>query len=81
LETKEKMSQLTITPINPNTQMGKILSHLESGKTLTSLEALNKFGCLRLSGRIMELRDMDYRIHSEMITVNGKRIAQYSLVV
>jgi hypothetical protein len=33
-----------------------ILSHLKSGKTVTSLEALNLFGCLRLGARISELK-------------------------
>jgi len=62
-----------------------ILNHLREGKTLTSLEALHKFGCLNLKGRIWELRQQvakeGYQIDTNWITTNtGKRIAEYKLV-
>lgn len=38
------------------TQRDQIWAHLESGKTLTPIQALDKFGCLRLAARIHELR-------------------------
>lgn len=46
---------------NPNekisqSQCDRILRYLQSGKRLTSLEALDKFGCLRLSARILDLK-------------------------
>lgn len=57
-----------------------IRKHLESGRTITALEALRLYGCLRLSGRIYELvHDKGMNIHSEMVERNGKRVAQYSL--
>lgn len=60
-----------------------ILEHLRKGKKLTSLEALDKFGCMRLASRIDNIRNgllhENELLHSVMITRNNKRIAQYSL--
>lgn len=60
-------------------QNKQIKAHLEGGKSLTSLEALNLYGCLRLSGRIYDLGQDGLKINSEMVTRNGKRVAEYSL--
>ncbi|WP_347839294.1 helix-turn-helix domain-containing protein [uncultured Draconibacterium sp.] len=66
--------------MNSQSQTAQIRAHLESGKSITALDALQLFGCLRLSGRIHELRhDEDLPISSEMVTRNGKRVALYSL--
>jgi len=57
-----------------------IKEHLESGKSLTPLEALKKFGCLRLSARIWDLRDKGLDIITEQFkTPSGKIVAKYSL--
>lgn len=61
------------------TQNTRILKHLERGKSITPLEALTRFGCFRLSGRIHELREMGHIIERQMVTRNGKRIAKYTL--
>lgn len=34
----------------------KVLAHLKKHKTITPLEALSKYGCMRLAARIQELR-------------------------
>lgn len=60
-------------------QEKRILNYLQNGGKITPLEALNKFGCLRLSGRIYDLRRKGYNIKSNRITVNKKQVAQYSL--
>lgn len=61
-------------------QTAKIRAHLKSGKSITALDALRLYGCLRLSGRIHELRhDEDLPIRSEMVTISGKRVALYKL--
>lgn len=52
---------------------------LESGKSITGLDALRMWGCFRLPSRIHDLRErgMD-NIEKEMITLpNGKRVAKY----
>ena len=56
-----------------------IRQHLESGKTITPLDALEKFNCLRLGALIFNLKKMGLAIKSEIIECNGKRFAQYSL--
>ena len=63
-----------------------ILKYLQTHKTgITPLQALQKFGCLRLSGRIYDLRDQGYDILTNMVevkTADGDvaRVAQYRLV-
>lgn len=72
--------------INPNekssqSQNKQILDYLQSGKSITQLEALQKFKCLRLSARIKDLRNRGYAIDDEFITVpSGKRVKQYFMV-
>jgi len=58
-----------------------IKQHLEKGNKITPLQALNLFGCLRLSGRIFDLRHQPYNmpIASEIIKVNNAHVAQYFL--
>lgn len=70
---------------NPNeisaaSQCGMILSHLKSGKSITSLSAReHPFDCLRLSGRIWDLRNKGYDIKTRTKTVGPKKkqIAEY----
>ena len=61
------------------TQNKLILQHLLYYKSLTPLEALNLYGCFRLSARILELRKKGYDIKTENITKDGKTFAEYSL--
>ncbi len=59
-------------------QTNKILKHLEKGKRLTPLQALDLFDCFRLSGRILDLRKLGIDVKTEMIKVrSGKRVASY----
>lgn len=60
-------------------QSADILKHLKSGKTLTQLQALKLFGCLRLAARIEELR-LNNRIECEMVQDDDKRYGRYRLV-
>lgn len=58
-----------------------ILDYLKTGKILTPLEALDMFGCLRLSGRIYELKNQGWPILSERRALDsGKIVGHYSLV-
>lgn len=64
--------------IDIETQNRRILSHLQNGGAVTSLTALYDFGCLRLSGRIFELREAGYPIQDEWVsTPSGKRLKRY----
>lgn len=61
-------------------QCKRIKAHLESGKTITGMDALNLFGCWSLPRRILDLKERGMRIKSESIRLdNGKRVTRYSL--
>ena len=66
-------------PLTENGQCAKILAHLQSGKFITPLYALQKFGCFRLSGRIWELKQRGFNIVTEIVddAKSGKRFAKY----
>jgi hypothetical protein len=60
-------------------QNALIKGWLLNGKSITALDALNMFGCFRLSARIANLKDQGMDIVTDMIQVNDKRIARYTL--
>lgn len=67
-------------PESSATQCAQIKAWLLSGKTLTSLEALKHFGCMRLASRICDLRKRGLDIHKERIQVpSGKYVTRYSI--
>jgi hypothetical protein len=62
------------------TQKERIKKHLEKGKSLTAIQALNLFNCFRLAARISDLRSEGMNILTENCTLkNGKNIAKYTL--
>lgn len=66
------------------TQTEQIYNHLITHGTITPLEALNEYGCMRLGARIWDLRHMGHRIGCTIIrreNASGevKRFAQYFL--
>ncbi len=63
-----------------NTQNQLILNYLKKGNSITSLEALQKFNCFRLSARIFNLREDGYNIITNHITDNEKTYARYTLL-
>lgn len=71
--------------VNPNmsesaSQCNQIAAYLKSGHTLTQLDALRLFGCMRLASRICDLRERGLNIKTEKIqTHTGKYITAYSL--
>ena len=61
-------------------QTEAIREALERGEKLTPLDALNRFGCLRLGARVWDLRDSGMNIVSRMVGVgHRKKVAEYSL--
>ena len=71
--------------LNPNaescaSQKALILAHLQTGATLTSLEALERYGCFRLSGRILDLKEEGHTINSQLVKINGKYVSEYTLI-
>lgn len=68
-----------ITMSRETTQFKQILTHLESGKELTKLEALRRFGCWNSGDVIHKIRKekgYDY-IKTEMISEGEKVYARY----
>jgi Helix-turn-helix domain len=62
------------------TQTQQILAHLKDGKTITPLEALNLYGCLRLAAVIFDIKKLGYDIHTKTVAVGQhKHVAEYSL--
>ena len=61
-------------------QTKSILEYLKQGNSITALEALNSFQCMRLASRINDLKNMGYEVISTMVEVNsGKKVASYKL--
>ena len=65
--------------VSTESQNEKIRKYLENGAKITPIEALELFGCFRLSGRIYDLKRSGMKIRMERVKRNGKHIAQYSL--
>lgn len=63
--------------VSKDSQCGAILEYLQSGNTITPMEALNFFGCSRLSARIWNLKEAGYKIKTKIIGKNGKHFAEY----
>jgi|TARA_R110000824_G_scaffold349730_3_gene536599 hypothetical protein len=60
-------------------QEKQIKHYLNSGGRVTGLDALDKFGCYRLSSVIFNLRAKGLDIKTKMVKSGGKTYAQYSL--
>ncbi len=66
--------------VQGRSQNQRILAWLKSGRTITPLQALRKFGCFRLGARIHNLKEEGYLIKSRLVSERGKRFARYLLV-
>ena len=56
----------------------QIYNHLKS-KPITPLEALRKYGCMRLASRVNELRKDGIDVKTEMVRNGTKKYAKYYL--
>jgi hypothetical protein len=63
---------------NKHSQLIKIAAHLARGRSITPIEALNRYGCFRLAARIHDLRKRGISIKQTKIHRNGKSYASYS---
>lgn len=66
-------------------QINDVINHLREYKSITSLEAIKKYGATRLSGIIYVLRDRGFVISTEIIYKKNKygnmtRYAVYHLI-
>ena len=64
-----------------DSQTKKIKKHLEDGKTITAIEALNDYNCFRLSARIHDLKQQGMNIQRENVRKgrDNKLVAEYRL--
>lgn len=61
-------------------QSNRIYQYLVDGNRITSLEALHRFGCMRLASRISDIRkqhpELDIKVDKIIVSEN-KRVAEY----
>ena len=62
------------------TQKEQIKNYLLSKKSITPIQALNKFGCFRLAAVIFKLKNEGLKIATEIVTKDKKNYAKYRLV-
>ncbi len=64
--------------VKPASQTQRILTALQQGERITPLDALDRFGCFRLSARIADIEKQGYRVNRKMIKLcNGNRFKEY----
>ena len=64
-----------------NTQRAKILQHLKDNQSITPREALDFYGCMRLSAHILTLKQEGIKIVTLMKQIGNRRFAEYMLEV
>ena len=67
------------------TQCDRILRHMKDYGSITSLEAMNEYGIMRLASRISDLREQGYPIGRRMKTGKNRygesvSFAEYYLI-
>ena len=60
-------------------QCSELLRFLQTGRAISSLVALDKFGVFRLAARVHQLKQRGFRIATRTITVGKKKFASYIL--
>lgn len=65
--------------MSTDTQAQQILNWLKQGRGITPMEALRRFNCFRLSGRVYDLRKQGHKIKTQRVTVGKKQFARYRL--
>lgn len=69
---------------NTNTQCEMILAYMRDYGSITPVEAMAEFGCMRLAGRIHDLKRAGNKIKTETVSSRNKygktvSFARYSL--
>ena len=74
------MTQQNLNFDSSASQKEAILDYLRQGNRITPLLALERFKCMRLGGRIYDLKKEGFPIEKEMVQVpSGKYVACYWL--
>lgn len=64
---------------NTQNQKARIRAALVNGERLTALDALQRFGCLRLAAVIHTLRQSGLAVSSERVKTGRATVASYSV--
>jgi hypothetical protein len=64
--------QFKIKKMKTLTQKDRIIRHLKEKESITSLEAMQEYGIMRLTSRVCELKDQGYKIRSEFISSKNR---------
>ena len=62
------------------TQHAAILHAFERGARLTPMDALSRFGCMRLAARVHDMRMAGLDVRSRLVERGGKQVSMYWLV-
>jgi hypothetical protein len=74
------MAQENWNPESTKSQKAQVKDWLSKGKSITPMEALEMFGCMRLAAVVFELRDEGMAIETEKyLTPSGKYVARYRI--
>ena len=74
------MSNINLNGVSAKSQCDQIVQYMSAGYSLTSLDALRLFGCMRLASRICDLRERGYDISTCRIRTNtGKYVTEYTM--
>jgi hypothetical protein len=66
--------------MNTETQAQAILRHMRDGYEITALDALNKFNCLRLAARILDIKQTGIEIADRYVArEDGKKFKAYRI--
>lgn len=57
-----------------------VLAHLKRGRTITSMQAFEKFRATRLADIVFKLRGQGYNISTELVEDEKTRFARYRLI-
>jgi hypothetical protein len=70
--------------INADTQAGRLLAHLQAGKTITRLQSFIELGIVELSSRCIDIERDGYKIDRKRIKVDNRygesvTVTEYSM--
>ena len=54
------------------TQCERILQYIEENQSITQMDALREFGCMRLASRMSDIKKMGYPVKKEMETKKNR---------
>lgn len=75
------MANVNLNKKESESQCRQIAEYLKKGYSITSLEALKLFNCMRLASRIWDLREQGYNVGKKIVALpNNKRVCEYFLV-